>query len=216
MKNLQHKQELIQSSESGFTIIESLMAIIIVTILMIGIAPVIALSVATRVQARRVELASQAARSYIDAVRSETITAPTITTTIPDNIAAPSSGTLNCTNNNDYCTESSSASDLFCVDLDEDGSCTNASIKDMVVQAFGFNPDANADADDGYVLAIRIYRAAAFDKTLKQGKLGGQESSFTGGTGLKSSQGPLIEMTTEIITNQTDYNDLCQRLGGCS
>ncbi len=37
---------------------------------MVSIAPVIALSVATRVQSRRLELATQAARTYIDGVRS--------------------------------------------------------------------------------------------------------------------------------------------------
>jgi type II secretory pathway pseudopilin PulG len=37
---------------------------------MVGIAPVLVLSVATRVQARRVELGTQAARTYIDGVRS--------------------------------------------------------------------------------------------------------------------------------------------------
>lgn len=64
------------STQSGFTLIESLLAIMIVSILMVGIAPVIVLSVATRVQARRVELGTQAARTYIDGVRSGKITIP--------------------------------------------------------------------------------------------------------------------------------------------
>ncbi|NES72920.1 MAG: prepilin-type N-terminal cleavage/methylation domain-containing protein, partial [Okeania sp. SIO2D1] len=48
------KQTNLQESEAGFTIIESLIAIIIVGILMVAIAPVIAFSAATRLQARRV------------------------------------------------------------------------------------------------------------------------------------------------------------------
>lgn len=62
--------------DGGFTIVESLLAIIIVGILLVGIAPVIALSVATRVQARRVENATQAARTYIEGTRATSIQAP--------------------------------------------------------------------------------------------------------------------------------------------
>lgn len=52
----------------GFTIIESLVAIVVITILLSTIAPMLALSVATRVQARRIEQATLAARAYIDRV----------------------------------------------------------------------------------------------------------------------------------------------------
>jgi prepilin-type N-terminal cleavage/methylation domain-containing protein len=62
--------------DGGFTIVESLLAIIIVGILLLGIAPVIAISVATRVQARRVENATQAARTYIEGTRATSIQAP--------------------------------------------------------------------------------------------------------------------------------------------
>jgi len=64
------------SNSSGFTIIECLVAIIMVSILMTAVAPVIVLSVATRVQARRVEQATMAGRNYIDAVQSGTISMP--------------------------------------------------------------------------------------------------------------------------------------------
>lgn len=72
-------QKSIQSKSSGFTIIECLLAIIMVGILMTAVAPVIVLSVATRVQARRVEQATMAGRNYIDAVQSGTIPPPTNT-----------------------------------------------------------------------------------------------------------------------------------------
>lgn len=65
-----------RSQESGFTILESLMAIVVVTILLTGVAPMIVLSVATRVQARRVELGTQAAWRYIDGLRSGQIVPP--------------------------------------------------------------------------------------------------------------------------------------------
>ncbi|HEY9632576.1 MAG TPA: prepilin-type N-terminal cleavage/methylation domain-containing protein [Coleofasciculaceae cyanobacterium] len=65
-----------RSTQSGFTIIEGLLAIIIVSILLIGVAPMIVVSVATRVQSRRVELATQAARTYIDGVRTGKVALP--------------------------------------------------------------------------------------------------------------------------------------------
>jgi prepilin-type N-terminal cleavage/methylation domain-containing protein len=58
-----------QSSESGFTIIESLVAILVASILLAAIAPVLVISTATRVQARRIELATQAAKAFVDGVR---------------------------------------------------------------------------------------------------------------------------------------------------
>jgi prepilin-type N-terminal cleavage/methylation domain-containing protein len=78
MKSRKQKQPYPQSSQAGFTIIESLLAIIIVTILMVALGPVIVMSVAARVQAKRVERASNATRTYLDAVRSGTIPATKI------------------------------------------------------------------------------------------------------------------------------------------
>jgi prepilin-type N-terminal cleavage/methylation domain-containing protein len=78
----QPKQLFPPETQSGFTIIECLLGIILVSILLTAIAPVIALSVATRVQARRVEQATQAAKSYIDGVRAGKIPSPAYTVTL--------------------------------------------------------------------------------------------------------------------------------------
>lgn len=84
MVTLKQKQLFTPSSQSGFTIVESLIAVIVVSILMAAIAPAIGLSVATRVQARRIELASQAARAYVDGVKAGTIAAPLHTVTLSE------------------------------------------------------------------------------------------------------------------------------------
>lgn len=60
----------------GFTLVEPLMALVVVSVLLVTTAPVIVLSVASRVRARQIELASQAARSYIDNLRSKSIDPP--------------------------------------------------------------------------------------------------------------------------------------------
>lgn len=66
------------SSDAGFTLIESLVAIVILSIMLVGVAPLIVLSTATRVQARRVEQATEAARTYLDGVRSGVIFPPNV------------------------------------------------------------------------------------------------------------------------------------------
>ncbi len=188
----------------GFTIIELLVAMLIVGILMSVTAPIIILSTATRVQARRVELATQAARAYIDGVKSGTISSPpSITGNLEDYAAPTSSGSLTCTANS-YC---SSMPDLYCVDSDGSG-CSTSSLNDMVVQAFRLNP-ASTDADKGYRLGLRVYRADAFKDTVTL-KKGIKQASFTGGMG--DRQAPLVEMTTEIATAQTSFRDFCNRL----
>ncbi len=228
--------------QSGFTIIESLVAIAIISILMTVIAPVIVLAVSNRVQARRVELASEAARTYIDGVESGIIEPPkhTITLNEVDNnnnfipqrilfagVAAPSpAGGLPCSTNkagNSYCSNTITSS-LYCIDLDSNG-CSTKSAKDLVVQAFrSFTPistddnrsvsPVSTDADRGYLLGIRVYRADAFSDNTPILKSDSEtkrtQQTFSGGLGNRKT--PLVEMTTEIVTNTT-FRDMCDRLG---
>jgi type II secretory pathway pseudopilin PulG len=244
------------STQSGFTIVESLLAIIIVSALMVAIAPVIVLSVATRVQARRVELATQVARSYVDGVRSGAIQAPNsvivpvIRPNVPvpkflDAMPAPASTLASCapnptpTSTNFYCDappikrpNPNLAGNLYCMNLDGNpGGCSTRSPKSFIIQAFrtalpraagAVIPDLTDDGSKGYVLGVRVYRAEAFDGvgTLQASAppLGGTKArTYTGGTGDKKS--PLVELTTEVrgtnASDETNYNDLCKRLGGC-
>ncbi|MEW6491351.1 MAG: hormogonium polysaccharide secretion pseudopilin HpsB [Cyanobacteriota bacterium] len=173
------KQKLpsVSSAQSGFTIIECLLAIIIVAILMVAVSPAIVLSVATRVQARRVELATQAAQTYIDGLRAGKIPPPPYgvvmkpdLTQNPSNanllntFAAPQGGALTCppplaagdqpTVTNVYCKDNSGYQfgTLYCVDLDREAGCTKG---DFVVQGFrSFTADPTNPAqpnlsDDG-------------------------------------------------------------------
>ncbi len=244
MITYRQKQSSADSSQSGFTIIDSLMAIVVVGILLTAIAPVIVLSVGNRVQSRRVELATQAARSYVDSVRSRAIEAPKhavlldeideISTTPPNKfnpqritfagVPAPtSSGSLTCTAARTaeypYC-QNDSTSSLYCFDLDGDG-CSSTSFKDMIVQSFrSVSPKGIRSAtgtDKGYLLGVRVYRTDAFSDTASLVKSDPEtkrtQVSFTGGLGDRKA--PLVEMTTEISTEQTKFRDFCDRLGGC-
>jgi len=222
------------SSQSGFTIIESLIAIIVVSILMIGLSPVIVLSVATRVQARRVELATQAARDYVDGVRSGAIDPPGNTVNVGDknknlskfaDEAAPNTTLPTCnTNAGQYCSDDPNTG-LYCVDRDESGGCENNSAKDMIVQAFRSvyedgNGDVVNDSEKGYLLGIRVYRADGFQN---DGNLETGQTQLASMGGLGDRKDPLFKLTTEIpppINHEPDqadsaYQDFCDRLGGC-
>jgi len=58
------------SANAGFSLVESLLAVVVTGIIFVALATAAAISVGVRVQARRIDLANQAARSYIDGVRS--------------------------------------------------------------------------------------------------------------------------------------------------
>lgn len=232
-----------KSTESGFTIIESLLAIIVVGLLIVGIGPIIAFSAATRIQARRAEWAAQAAQEYLNGVRAGTIDAPTIHTLNQHdgvkyiehlrNLATPNGGTLNCqsrTNNNSnnpkdgYCTAPTvSNSDLYCFDGDDDGRCTTNGIQDFIIQAGGVQyQDGNpADPDEGYLLGIRVYRADGFQDpgAFKATDENEKRTDLTHAGGLGDRKAPLFETITEVTGTDAQYNDLCKRLnqsGSCN
>jgi type II secretory pathway pseudopilin PulG len=225
MSHVKPSQPSTPANESGFTIIESLVAIIVVTILMIGIAPVIVLAVANRVQAKRVEQATQAARSYIDGVIAGKIEHPSVMvedeiSTPSDGLAAqaaPTTGPLNC-DANAYCDPP--ATNLYCIDLDNTGRCESSSPQDLIVQGFGaITTDENASVHGAqgyrtYELGVRVYRAYVFGN-LSALEVGETQAAF-GGVGL--SPNPIVQTSTGIVVdNPKTYKDLCDdaRVTGC-
>ncbi|MEC4805612.1 MAG: hormogonium polysaccharide secretion pseudopilin HpsB [Jaaginema sp. PMC 1079.18] len=225
MKNLSSLKPLQPTSESGFTIIESLLAIVIVTIMLVGIAPVLTLAVANRVQAKRVEAASQAAQAYIDGVRSGAISHPKRNANTfemrQDSLAdhpVPTKGNLTCSASA-YCT--APAVNLFCVDGDDDGLCTNISPKDVIVQGFGFVPNNNGQVNargyKAYKLGVRVYRADGFGASgnftrtnfQDNGGKNKQQKAF----GNMARNSPLLEQSGEIAVDDGEFSSLCQAAG---
>jgi prepilin-type N-terminal cleavage/methylation domain-containing protein len=210
-------------NQSGFTLLEALIAVLVVGILLTGIAPMVALSTAARVQARRVDQAVQVARSYADAVRSGAISTalfPISNTTSSytfEGIAAPTAppnqalmpGTLIDANNNGF-----SFSDP----------------QDLVIQPIRNRQGSSANdlQREGFVLGIRVYRATAFTSsglapdltTLKSGALPGggddpvcstRNRVFTSTYGSRVC--PLVIMRVDIIPSATrTIQDLNNRL----
>lgn len=183
-----------RSRESGYTLLESIMAMVVVSILMVGISPVLGFAFATRVQARRIELASRAANSYISAVRAD----PTNTNLVLFNPSDSNAGPT-------------SPDDLFCVDNDGSGGCNSPT--DMIVQGIGINECSN-DLEDGYKLIVRVYRADAFAQSEGPRGSGHVASSRVG---LADPRDPLVEVRTEISpTSTSSFGSLRDRLAGCS
>ncbi|MFQ3679661.1 MAG: hypothetical protein SNJ60_04040 [Pseudanabaenaceae cyanobacterium] len=71
--------------------IESLLAVLVTGIIFVALATAAAISVGVRVQARRIDLANQAARSYIDGVRSGIIDTANFPPELRFNLTAPPS-----------------------------------------------------------------------------------------------------------------------------
>jgi prepilin-type N-terminal cleavage/methylation domain-containing protein len=227
-----HSQQQVSnpSSQAGFTIVESLLAIILVSILLAAIAPVLVLATANRVQAKRVELATNAAKAYVDGVRAGTIDVSDVLNSNRElaEIGPPNSaGRLTCQANKDCDVPAPRPNyKLFCVDGEGDGACTNNSLKDMLVQVSAYQQTSttstSTNPNSGFQLGIRVYRADAFQDSapLKssvnnaRNNRRAQATTFTGGLGDRKA--PQIEMQTEIVTDSTKYTDYCGRIGGCS
>ncbi len=192
------------SAQSGFTLIESLVAILVTAILLIGLSPMVVMAVAARVQARRVDLATQAARGYINGLQSGAIAPPPKSSTVDFSkqdlgVAPPTTKP----------TESQ-----YCFDVSQNGNCDD--FEDLIIQAFRdgpANPTTPADIDNikkrGYCLAVRVYRADAFQNGSHPTDTD-QAMAFSGTLGDKNK--PLVVMKTEITSSSsTKYEDYQRR-----
>ncbi|MCC3476002.1 MULTISPECIES: hormogonium polysaccharide secretion pseudopilin HpsB [unclassified Microcoleus] len=211
MTKRQQQQNLSLSQDGGYTIIESLVAMVVVSVLMIAIAPVMAFSVATRVQARRTELATQAARTYIDGLRTGAIKPPNN----PQPTGFPVKGDISAPNlpNN--------VNALYCVNFDSTPDCQNTSNKDFLVQGiWDVGPVTLANPNNptpvGYNLIVRVYRADSFAPGVALRDPRNSKQSVVGGLGDRTI--PVVEMSTQIPPTSgggSAYSSLCDRTKGC-
>jgi prepilin-type N-terminal cleavage/methylation domain-containing protein len=175
---------------SGFTLIESLVAIIIVAIVVIGIIPPIFYATATRVQNRRAEQAAQLAQSEIDKVRAAVEQHASYTANgvqdlppfigadihVATNVAAPTLSptgpyaklrSVNGSCQNDDGKALTSVSQYIAVDTDGGDNCK----PEFFVQIFRSNDIVQAGAlpgtpPDGFFMGVRVYAAVAANTPL--------------------------------------------------
>lgn len=219
---IQSKQKQIKSlfDEAGFTIVESLVALIVAGLLLAAVAPALVVSTATRVQARRIELATQASRTFIDGLKSGAVDATKLAV-----VEIDLANSKKLDNNLISSTEMpppSNKTGLFCIGKDANNflnasnpNCTSNLfyIQATQVKVKGVKlTNDNGQLIDSYVVALRVYRsdfengkATASNETKSN-----SAKTFTGGLGDKNA--PLVETTTVIASRNTSFNALCQRL----
>ena len=218
------------SNQSGFSLLEALMAVVVVSILMTAILPMIILSTATRVQSRRVDLATQAARGYVDGVRSGTINIIDPTPAFPatfindnavdsarnqyfQNVAAPSSVNI------------ASLDGIQGIKVDTNGNGFNVTDpQDLVIQPM--RTGGTDLATQGFYMQVRVYRADAFTQDAT-GNLNGIQAGLTlqtgngdtcpNGRGIVTSTGggkncPLVVMRVDINPSTSTMNQIKNRL----
>lgn len=218
------------SNQSGFSLLEALMAVVVVSILMTAILPMIILSTATRVQSRRVDLATQAARGYVDGVRSGTINIIDPTPAFPatfindnavdsarnqyfQNVAAPSSVNI------------ASLNGIQGIKVDTNGNSFNVTDpQDLVIQPM--RTGGTDLATQGFYMQVRVYRADAFTQDAT-GNLNGIQAGLTlqtgngdtcpNGRGIVTSTGggkncPLVVMRVDINPSTSTMNQIKNRL----
>lgn len=230
------------NSEAGFSLIESLVAAAVVSILIVAIAPMVALSTSARVNARRIDQATQAARSYIDAVRGGVIDV----TKFPNDLVLPPVA-ANTNAQGQYVFEkqedasygiAAPTATLLTLDdpsptaiisvrgirIDADGNGFNVNdAQDLVIQPMRSGPlssSATAATDlqrQGFWLAVRVYRADALNgaNTLKKGTEPECAASKTPFSSTASILCPLVTMRSQIMptVNANNLDDIKTGIG---
>ena len=173
-----------QQTEEGFTLVECLLAILVVTVVLSFISPLMILSVASRLQNRRVEQAINIAQSEIDRIQvlmSQGVSIanegnlPPVTVNNVDAVAAPTttiSTIITRPNQTPYATNTNQVRRL---DADGDGDV------DFLIQTFRDQGARYAQGIAGGQLAVfrmgvRVYASVAEDN------LGSLETDLAGMT----------------------------------
>lgn len=192
-------------NDSGFTIIEVLVGVVFIAILLVTISPVLVMSTAVRVQSKTTEKAVQAAKTFINGVSNNSISAPTkvITETPNTPINLETAMPVPQQTDTDLYFFKKDSTIMACNPISTCQPDQNSPFDEFYIQAAQIKP-AGTKTSDGYRLAIRIYREDLdFDQTI----LG----SRTGGI-LVNKQAPIL-ITTVEISGSTTFGSLCSRLG---
>lgn len=225
MIKLKPPQTISSPSDSGFTIIESLLGIVVVAILLAGISPVLVLSTANRVQSRRTEKATQAANTFIDGVRTGLIEL-TNESKIELKPVAQGARTLQdnlITLQRMPVPESATDGDIYFLRSNGNvcrpfgtGTCTkdpNNPFDEFFIQARQIRVQGSGE-NDGFRLALRVYRKDVdFSKPLLASSGTERNTSSVIAAGLGNRQAPAIERTTDISNIRTSFDALCERFG---
>lgn len=233
-----------QPRDQGLTLIESLVAIIVIAITVVSVTPTIFLAVATRVQTRRTEQAVQLAQAEIDRVRVMVERGRYAMTDLPPdagtNISAAAAPTTAMAGtvrsfvpacNNDTGTPATAVTQYLRIDTDPVRNPTTGvwdCTPDFIVQTFrstGFDSNGatptTASPPVGFVMGVRVYSVVA------EQTLAGGGSLLTGQAALRNTTGlgnqrvrPLAVLYSVVVRNDLNqsldnYRRLCNAAGRC-
>jgi prepilin-type N-terminal cleavage/methylation domain-containing protein len=219
---------------SGFTLIESLVAIIILSLTVVSVLPPIFWATATRVQNRRAEQAMQLAQSEIDRVRAaverraagSTQLPPKVSTSLRPNAPAPS-GSISTAKlrsivpgcSTDDGNQPATVNTVILVDTDPEPAGTTKCTPEYIVQTFrGSGPNETALPPDAFVMGVRVYAYSA-KATIENGTAQATAGTLRGGSGLGTQQTKPLAMhySTIVRSNLSDglekYRALCTAFG---
>ncbi|MEA5478471.1 prepilin-type N-terminal cleavage/methylation domain-containing protein [Pseudanabaena galeata UHCC 0370] len=228
----------LESEEAGFTLLESLVAAAVVGILIVSIAPMVALSTSARVNARRIDQATQAGRSYIDAVRGGVIDV----TSFPNNlvvnatnaqsqytfeaVAVPTTASFppaTICNNTLAQNVPSGRVPGICIDANGNGFSIQDP-QDFFIQPMRSGPLSSVTTaatdlrSQGFWLAIRVYRADALLGTAPL-RTGTEDTCTQGNTPFASTASitcPIVTMRSQIFlptVNPKNIDDIKRGIG---
>jgi len=214
-------------AEQGLTIIECLVAIVVIALTVVAITPPIMLATASRIQSRKIEKANQIAQGEIDRVRLMVERGTYAISDLPGDsgsntissvgpaTGSPTSGLMyspaSC---NTYPgTTPVAVSNLIQVDVD--GDC----VPDYVMQVFrttGYTP-TNAAAPYSFVMGVRVYAYypnqtfLPLDTTKASARMGTGSLDLAGGKRL-----PMAVLYSNMARNDSSQSlgRLCVQTGG--
>ncbi len=230
-----------RAQNGGFTLIESLVAIIILSLTVVSVLPPIFWATATRVQNRKAEQAVQLAQSEIDRVRvavernsvTQAQLPPKVGAALRPNAPAPATiiaqGTKLRSNvpgcNVDDGTQAPAVTQLVLVDTDPEAPGEPCQ-PEFMIQTFrgtGKPLDDGVTAPDGFVMGVRVYSiVASVDSqgtTLNAGidtKAGNLRA--TNGLGTQRVRPLAVQYSTIVRSSNSGslaiYRQLCEAAGG--
>ncbi|WP_156426950.1 type IV pilus modification PilV family protein [Leptolyngbya sp. NIES-2104] len=222
---LLQKTAIAKSTNQGLTLIEGLLAIVIIAITMVSITPPIFWAVASRVQTQRAEQALKLAQGEIDRVRTiidrgkdrtTTFLPPVVSGNVRDSatVAAPNNagtGVISTRSCSGTVATLPPANAATFVQIDTNGDCT----ADYLLQTFrsqGLDERGNAFTGasgqtlSGFVMGVRVYSTVARAE-LTAGRGSTQPASLRGTNGLGNQLNrPLAVLYSTIVRSNEGQN----------
>lgn len=221
---MQRSRSRSAATNAGFSLLEVLVAIVIVALILVSITPPIFMATAARVQQRRAELAQQLAQSEIDRVRTTVERGVYSAADLPDVRTSLSGapptvvlGQLKSTKSSCSTYTGATVSSTTLLPVDVNGDCQS----DFLLQSFRTQgPAGTAVPTSGFRMVVRVYA----DTPLLRQQLANLNTTpaslkFTTGLGQQVTN-PLSVLYSTIVRNDTnnslqDYRTVCSTAGSC-